>query len=209
MKGIWGRKIGMTNLFTETGEIVPVTVIKAGPCQVVQVKTKGKNGYDALQVGMEEVPERKVNKPLRGHFVSKGVKTFKILREIRLKKVEGEGKKVGDWIKVDIFQKGEKVDVTGVSKGKGFMGAVKRWHFHGGPASHGSMQHRKPASGGATAPARTFKGKRGPGRMGNERVTVIGLEVIDVLAEQDILVVKGAIPGAANSLIFIRESIKK
>lgn len=207
-KGIIGKKIGMTQLFAKDGKLIPVTVIQATPCSVVQKKVIDKDGYSAFQIGFEEIEERKVTKPLAGHFKKAGVAATRYLREFRL---EGaDGLEIGQSISVDIFAPGEKVDIVGVSKGKGFAGGVKRHHFKGGGASHGSMHHRAPGSIGASSfPSRVFKGQRLPGHMGQDRVTTLGLEIVAVKKEQNLLLVKGAVPGAKNGLVIIRDSIKK
>lgn len=207
-KGIIGKKIGMTQLFAKDGKLIPVTVIQATPCSVVQKKGIERDGYSAFQIGFEEIEERKVTKPLTGHFKKAGVAATRYLREFRL---EGTGGlEIGQSISVDIFAAGEKVDITGVSKGKGFAGGVKRHHFKGGGASHGSMHHRAPGSIGASSfPSRVFKGQRLPGHMGQDRVTTLGLEIVAVKKEQNLLLVKGAVPGAKNGLVIIRDSVKK
>lgn len=207
-KGIIGKKIGMTQLFAKDGKLIPVTVIQATPCSVVQKKVIDRDGYSAFQIGFEEIEERKVTKPLAGHFKKAGVAATRYLREFRL---EGaDGLEIGQSISVDIFAPGEKVDIVGVSKGKGFAGGVKRHHFKGGGASHGSMHHRAPGSIGASSfPSRVFKGQRLPGHMGQDRVTTLGLEIVAVKKEQNLLLVKGAVPGAKNGLVIIRDSIKK
>ena len=207
-KGIIGKKIGMTQLFAKDGKLIPVTVIQATPCSVVQKKVIDRDGYSAFQIGFEEIEERKVTKPLAGHFKKAGVAATRYLREFRL---EGtDGLEIGQSISVDIFAPGERVDIVGVSKGKGFAGGVKRHHFKGGGASHGSMHHRAPGSIGASSfPSRVFKGQRLPGHMGQDRVTTLGLEIVAVKKEQNLLLVKGAVPGAKNGLVIIRDSVKK
>ncbi|RDV83363.1 50S ribosomal protein L3 [Ammonifex thiophilus] len=206
MKGILGKKLGMTQYFTPAGEAMAVTVIKAGPCVVVQTKNREKDGYEAIQVGFEEVPEHRVNKPLRGHFARAGLKPLRYLREFRVP--DASAYTVGQEIKVDIFSPGEKVDVTGISKGKGFAGGIKRHGFSRGPMSHGSKYHRRPGSLGAKGPARVFKGRKLPGHMGMERVTVQNLEVVKVDPERNLLVVKGAVPGPRGGLLIIRQAVK-
>ena len=201
IKSILGRKIGMTQVFVEGGVVVPVTVVEAGPVVITQVRSGEKEGYNAVQVGFGEVSPRRVNKPVAGHFAKAGVAPKRYLREFRVDEIGDL--QVGQEIRADIFQPGDKVSVTGVSKGKGFAGAVKRWHFHGGPKSHGSMVHRKPQSGGATDAARTFKGARRPGRMGGETVTTRGLQIVRVDLEKNLLLVKGAVPGANGGLIIV------
>jgi len=206
-QGLIARKRGMTQVFGEDGSIVPVTVLEAGPCTVVQVKSRATDGYDALQLGFE--PKRKkVRKPMAGHFKKAGVGATRILREVRLESVEGY--QVGQTIGVDLFQPGELVDVTGLRKGRGFQGGIKRHGWTGGEASHGSMFHRAPGSIGASSdPSRVFPGHRLPGRMGAVRVTTPHLEVVRVLPEQHLLVVKGAVPGATGGLLLIRKSVKE
>lgn len=199
---ILGRKIGMTQVFNDRGEIVPVSVIEAGPCIVTQLKSVETDGYVAVQVGFDEIRPRLVNKPETGHFKKAGVKPLRHVREIRTE--DTSAYKLGDAIKVDIFQEGQKVKVSGVSKGKGFQGVVKRFHFHGADMTHGSMIHRKPQSSGATDAARTFKGTRKPGQMGNKKVTVRGLRIIRVDAEKNLLLIEGAVPGSDGGLLTIQ-----
>jgi large subunit ribosomal protein L3 len=204
--GIIGKKLGMTRIFDAGGLAVPVTVIEAGPCFVVQLKTTTREGYEALQLGFERVSLGKVNKPEKGHLEAHGAKSaFRYLKEVRLK--GGETFEVGQEITVDQFAIGDKVDVIGTSKGKGFAGTVKRWHFHRGPMSHGSMSHRAPGSIGASAfPSRVVKGKKMPGHLGNTRVTLKNLEVVDVRPEENLLVLKGAIPGPRQGLVLIKKA---
>ncbi|MGQ9780589.1 MAG: 50S ribosomal protein L3 [Bacillota bacterium] len=207
-KGILGRKIGMTQIFGADGQLIPVTVVEAGPCVVVQKKTTAVDGYDAIQLGFGEKRERLFNKPLRGHFAKHGVTPRRFLREIRLE--EGDPSyEVGQEIKVDIFREGEYVDVTGKSKGKGFAGVIKRWNFNRAPMAHGSMYHRRTGSLCATDPARVFKNRKLPGRMGGERVTIQGLRVVKVDPERNLLLVKGAVPGPKGGLLIIKETVKR
>lgn len=203
-KGILGRKVGMTRLFTESGEVVPVTVIQAGPCYVTQIKTADKDGYNAIQIGYEQA--KRLNSPRAGHL--KGLPPLRHLREIRTDDLDAYER--GQIIDVSIFEVGEHVDVIGTSKGKGFAGAVKRHGFRGGPKTHGqSDRHRAVGSIGAgSTPGRVFKGLRGPGHMGNRRVTVLNLEVVQVDAERNLLAVKGAVPGARKGLVMIRGAVK-
>ncbi len=203
--GIIGKKLGMTRIFNPGGLVVPVTVIEAGPCFVVQPKTGAKEGYEALQVGFERRSLGKVNRPLKGHFERHGSKTgFRYLRELRLK--EAGSFEPGQEITVSQFAIGDRVDITGTSKGRGFTGTVKRHGFRVGPMSHGSMSHRAPGSIGASAePSRVIKGKKLPGRMGNARVTVKNLEVVDVRPEENLLLVKGAVPGPPHGLVLVRK----
>ncbi len=205
-QGLIGRKRGMTQLFGEDGDVVPATVIQVGPCTVVQVKTRRTDGYEAVQLGFE--PRAKgASKPLAGHFKKAGVSVMRVLRELRLESAEGY--QVGQQLTVDLFSPGELVDVTGISKGKGFQGGVKRHGWRGGDATHGSMFHRAPGSIGASSdPSRVFPGHRLPGRMGGDRVTVSHLEVARVIPDQHLLVVKGAVPGATDGLVLVRKSVK-
>ncbi|AEH50829.1 50S ribosomal protein L3 [Pseudothermotoga thermarum] len=206
-KMILGKKIGMTTLFKDNVAI-PVTVILAGPCYVIQKKTTATDGYSAVQIGFDLA--KKVNKPMAGHFAKAGVKPLRFLKELRLNDdSEVEKYQIGQEIKVDIFKEGEKVDVIGWTKGRGFAGAIKRWGFSGGPRSHGSKFHRELGSlGQHTEPAKIFKGKKMPGRYGNERVTIHNLEVVKVDPENNLLVVKGSVPGARGSLVIIRSPKK-
>ena len=205
-EGLIGRKMGMTQVFGEDGKHVPVTVIQAGPCPVVEVREKTRHGYNALQLGFE--PKTKnVTKPQAGHFKKAGVPTLRVLKELRLEKVDGY--KVGQTLTVGLFSPDELVDVSGVSKGKGFQGGVKRHGWHGGGASHGSMFHRAPGSIGASSdPSRVWPGHRLPGRMGADRRTVLNLRVVRVFPEQNLLVVRGAVPGPIGSLVVVRKSVK-
>ncbi|PLV60230.1 50S ribosomal protein L3 [Thermotoga sp. KOL6] len=202
MKMIIGRKIGMTRVFVGN-EAIPVTVIKAGPCVVVQKKTVDKDGYNAVQLGFEKA--KKVNRPLAGHFKKFGVEPMRVLKEFRVDNPDEY--EPGQVIKVDVFEKGEYVDVTGWSKGRGFAGAMKRWGFSGGPKSHGSKFHRELGSVGQhTEPARIFKGKKMPGRYGNERITVRNLQIVDIDPENDLIAIKGGVPGARGGLVLIRSA---
>lgn len=206
-KAILGTKIGMTQIFDEDGKVIPVTVILAGPCTVVQKKTAETDGYDAVQVGYGEVKEKKLNKPQKGHFAKADTAAKKYLREFRLEDVSGLN--VGDEIKADTFEAGEKVDVTGISKGKGFAGPMKRWGLHRGPMAHGSGYHRGSGSMGAcSSPGRVMKGKKLPGHMGVDKVTVQNLEVVKVSADENIILLKGAVPGSKGGLVTIRNSVK-
>jgi large subunit ribosomal protein L3 len=208
VQGIIGRKLGMTQIFEEDGRVVPVTVLSAGPCVIVQVKTPERDGYSAAQVGLVEEgkPDRHANKPRRGHFEKAGVPPTRVLRELPL--AEGSEAQPGEKVLVEQFAVGGLVDVIGRSKGRGFQGVVKRHGFGGGRATHGSMFHRAPGSIGQSAyPSRVFKGMRGPGHMGDRRVTVKNLEVVRVDAERNLLVVRGAVPGGAGSLVTIRPAL--
>ena len=204
VNGLIGRKVGMTQLFMEDGRFVPVTLIQAGPCVVVQRKTSERDGYEAAQLGLvEKKPFRKATRPTKGHFEKAGVPPTRALREFRL--VPGSDPKPGDTVTCELFAPGQLVEVIGTSKGKGFQGAMRRHHFRGGAATHGSMFHRAPGSVGASAwPSRTFPGTRGPGQMGQARVTQRGVEVVKVDPMQNLLIVRGAVPGARGSLVVIQ-----
>jgi len=206
--GILGKKLGMTQVFDTEGKVIPVTVIEAGPCTVIQRKTAQRDGYEAVQIGFGAARAHKVGKPMLGHFQKAGKGTFRALQEIRL---EGsEPLDVGAEIKVDIFKEGDVVDVMGHTKGRGFAGVVKRWNFKGGRATHGSMFHRAPGSIGASAwPSRVIKNIKMAGHYGSERVTILNLRVVGVQPEKNILLVRGAVPGAKNSLVFVRRAVKK
>ena len=205
-KGILGRKVGMTQVYLADGRSVPVTVIEAGPCVVVQKKTPERDGYDAVQLGFGERRVRLVNKPVRGHLAKAGLKAVRYLREIRV--ADAGAYEVGQEIKSDIFQSGERVDVIGTSKGRGFAGGIKRHGFHRGPMAHGSKYHRRPGSLGAKGPARVFKGRKLPGHLGAQRVTVLNLEVVRVDAARNLLAVKGAVPGPRGALLVVREAVR-
>ncbi|HHX27331.1 MAG: 50S ribosomal protein L3 [Firmicutes bacterium] len=205
-KGILGKKLGMTQVFTDEGHTIPVTVIEAGPCVVVQKKTVDKDGYSAIQLGYGDIRERLVNKPEMGHFKRSKVSPKRYLREIRAS--EDLPHEVGSEIKVDVFQEGDRVDVVGTSIGKGFAGGIKRWNFRRGPMSHGSMYHRRPGSLGATGLARVLKGRKLPGRLGGERVTIQNLEVVRVDPERNLMLVEGSVPGRRGSLLIIKEAVK-
>ena len=206
MKGILGKKLGMTQIFTEEGIVVPVTVVEAGPNVVTQVKTVEKDGYNAIQVGFEDAKEKSLNKPQKGHLAAANV-LKKHLKEFRVDSVEEFT--VGQEIKADLFAAGEKIDVTGTSKGKGFQGPIKRHGQSRGPESHGSRYHRRPGSMGACSfPGRVFKNKKLAGHMGSVTVTVQNLEVVRVDAEKNLILVKGAIPGAKGSVVTVKEAVK-
>ena len=206
MKGILGKKLGMTQIFTEEGIVVPVTVVEAGPNVVTQVKTVEKDGYNAIQVGFEDAKEKSLNKPQKGHLAAANV-LKKHLKEFRVDAVEEFT--VGQEIKADLFAAGEKIDVTGTSKGKGFQGPIKRHGQSRGPESHGSRYHRRPGSMGACSfPGRVFKNKKLAGHMGSVKVTVQNLEVVRVDADKNLILVKGAIPGPKGSMVTIKEAIK-
>jgi len=207
LKGIIGKKIAMTQIFTEDGKVIPVTVVEAGPCTVTQIKTVEKEGYNALQLGFGSVKEKKLSKPQRGHFESKEIQPQRHLAELRVE--DPAGYQVGQEITVGLFSKGDRVDVTGRSRGKGFAGVIKRHNFSGGPGSHGAHFHRAPGAIGACAtPSRVFKGSRMPGRMGAERVTTLNLEVVDVKQERNLMLIKGSVPGPDDGLLIVRESVK-
>lgn len=205
-KGILGKKLGMTQVFAADGKIIPVTVVEAGPCAVVQKKTVESDGYTAVQVGFDTIKEKLVNKPAKGHFAKHGVKATRYLREFRFANIDAFN--VGDEIKADIFAEGDLVDVSGISRGKGFAGSIKRWNFHRGPEAHGSKYHRGSGSLGKRSWARVPKGRKLPGHLGAEKVTVQGLRVVRVDGERNLLLIKGAVPGAKGSLVTIRESVK-
>ena len=206
-KAILATKIGMTQIFDENGVFVPVTVLQAGPCSVVQVKTVENDGYNAIQVGFGDIRGTLVNKPLKGHFAKAGVANKRFLKEFRFDNASEYA--VGQEIKADIFAAGDKVDAIGTSKGKGFQGAIKRFGLHRGPMKHGSKYHRHAGSNGAaTSPGRVFKGKHMPGQMGNVRVTVQNLEIVKIDAEQNLILVKGAVPGPKKALVMLKNSVK-
>lgn len=202
MIGILGKKLGMTHIFVEDGRTVPVTVIEAGPCSVIQVKTLENDGYEAVKIGFSEMrKEKKVNKPMSGVFKKAGVKLHRVIKEFKMGDL-----KVGDRVTVGMFNKGDTVKVSGISKGKGFQGVMKRHHYAGGPGSHGSMFNRAPGSIGASSfPSRVWKNKGLPGHMGSGRITVKHLKVVDVRSEQNLLLIKGAVPGATGTYVEIRK----
>lgn len=202
--GLLGKKVGMTRVFDDRGNAIPVTVVEAGPCVVVQRRTQERDGYEAVQLGFEPIPYpyRKANQPILGHFMTRGVEPHRHLREFG---VSGDEElEAGAEVTVEIFEEGEMVEVTGTSKGRGFAGAMKRHGFKGGPASHGSKVHRTPQSAGATTPQRVFKGKRGPGQMGAARTTTGGLAVVKVDPERNVLLIRGSIPGPNGGLLEIK-----
>ncbi len=205
--GLIGKKVGMTQLFGPDGVVHPATVLKAGPCVVAQVKTAGKDGYEAVQLGLVEAGKHKENKPTEGHFKKAGVPPTRVRREVRIK-VGGETPKAGDQVNVSMFADGERVDVIGTSRGKGFQGVVKRHHFKGGRASHGSMFHKAPGSIGASSyPSRVVKGMRMGGHMGDAQVTIRNLKVLKVDADNNLLLVEGPVPGGPNSVVVIRKAV--
>ena len=210
-KAIVGKKIGMTQVFAEDGRLIPVTVIEAGPCTVVQTKNQESDGYEAVQVGFGDLTENRarklLNKPELGHYKKAGVEAKRHLREFRFD--DCSGYKVGDVLKCDQFACGDRIDITGTSKGHGYTGAIQRWNQHTGPMAHGSKYHRGVGSMGANSdPSRVFKNKHMPGQYGGERVTVQNLEVVRVDAERNLLMIKGAIPGANGSLVMVRDAVK-
>ena len=205
-KALLGRKIGMTQIFDEHGKVIPVTVIEAGPCTVVQIKTKDADGYEAVQLGFGEVKANKVIKPKAGHFKKANVEPKKHLREFRLEEISYN---VGDELKADVFTAGEFVDITGTTKGKGFQGVIKRHGQSRGPMGHGSMYHRRPGSMGPTStPGRVFKGKKLPGHMGMQTVTIQKLEVVNVDLDKNVILVKGSVPGNKGAILKIKDSVK-
>jgi len=206
MKSILGTKVGMTQLYKEDGRIVPVTVVQAGPCYVIQKKTVETDGYNAIQIGFGERKETGINKPAKGHFQKSNVKPLRFLKEINVENVDEF--QVGQEVKVDVFEQSDNVDVVGTSKGKGFAGSIKRHNFQRGPMGHGSKSHRRVGSGGAKGPARVFKGTKRPGRLGGVRVTVQNLEIVKVDTERNLLIVKGAVPGPKGSLLMVKSSVK-
>jgi large subunit ribosomal protein L3 len=205
VKGILGKKVGMTQIFDDEGKrVIPVTVISVEPNTVSQVRSVDNDGYSAVQLAYEDVEVRRLTRPEQGHLAKAGVMPKRYLKEFELQ--NGSAVAVGEEIKADIFAVGEKIRVTGISKGKGFAGAMKRYHFRGGPMTHGSMIHRKPQSSGATDAARTFKGTRKPGHMGNEQVTQQGLKVVAINLDENYILVKGAVPGANGGLLVLRKA---
>ena len=206
-KVIIGKKVGMTQIFDEKGKVIPVTVIEAGPCTIAQVKTTETDGYNAIQLGFGDVKESKINKPEKGHFAKAGLTAKKHLREFRMEDLEGA--KVGDELKADTFAQGDKVDVQGTSKGKGFQGVIKRHGQHRGPMGHGSMYHRRPGSMGPTStPGRVFKGKKLPGHMGRQTITIQNLDVVAVDLDKNVILLKGSVPGVKGAILKIKTSVK-
>lgn len=206
-KALVGKKVGMTQIFDETGKVIPVTVIEAGPCVIAQVKTAETDGYDAVQLGFGEIKESKLNKPEKGHFAKAKVANRKHLREFRLDSLEGMT--VGTELKADVFAAGDHVDIQGTTKGKGFQGVIKRHGQSRGPMGHGSMYHRRPGSMGSTStPGRVFKGKKLPGHMGVQTVTIQNLDVVKVDLDKNVILVKGSVPGAKGAILKIKSSVK-
>lgn len=206
-KAILGKKLGMTQIFNENGKVIPVTVIEAGPCVVVQKKTEEKDGYKSIQIGFGDIREKLVNKPLKGHFAKSGVSLKRFLKEFKLDNIDEY--EIGQEIKVDIFVEGDRIDISGISKGKGFQGVIRRWNAQRGPMSHGSKFHRAVGSMGASSdPSRTFKNKKMPGHMGNKNTTVLNLQVAKVISEKNIILIKGGVPGPNKSFVSIKDTVK-
>ena len=206
-KGIIGKKVGMTQIFDEVGNVIPVTVIETTPNTVVQIKTIEKDGYNAIQLGYGEIKDKHINKPEKGHFSKANLTPKKHLREFRVENIENY--KVGDEVKADIFQAGEKIDVQGITKGKGFQGVIKRHGQHRGPMGQGSMYHRRPGSMGSTStPGRVFKGKKLPGHMGKNTVTIQNLDVVKVDMDKNVILIKGSVPGAKGAILKIKSAVK-
>jgi large subunit ribosomal protein L3 len=207
LNGLLGRKVGMTQVYAEDGRLVPVTVLEVGPCTVVQTRTKAADGYASVQLGFGPKKEKRTTKALLGHFKKAGAGPFRVLKEFRVD--DPESMKPGQVVTAELFQPGQWVDVTATSKGKGFQGVIKRHHFKGGPATHGSMFHREPGSiGASTFPARVIKGHRHPGHMGARQVTVQGLRVVEVKPEENLLLVKGSVPGASGDHVVVTAAVK-
>ena len=207
-KGIIGKKIGMTQIFDEKGNVVPVTVISAGPCVVVQKKTKEKDGYSAVQLGFSDIPERKLSKPAKGRFTKANVAFKKYLKEFRLENADDMN--VGDIVTADVFAAGEKIDITGITKGRGFSGVIKRWGAHRLRLSHGTGPvHRQVGSMGANSdPSRVMKNKKMAGQYGNEKVTMLNLDIVKIDADKNLIAVKGAVPGSRGGIVYIRNTVK-
>ena len=201
-----GKKVGMTQIFADDGKIIPVTVVESAPSVIVQIKNEATDGYQAIQLGFDELRAKLTNKPQQGHFAKADVKPTRYLREFRVE--DASQYSLGQEFTLDQFEVGEKIDVTGTSKGKGFTSTIKRWGFARGPMGHGSKNHRRPASAGAKGPARVFKGKKSPGRHGNLRVTIQNLEVVKIVPENNLLLIKGSIPGAKKSLVIVKNAVK-
>jgi len=207
-KGIMGKKLGMTQIFDENRKVVPVTVVEAGPCVVVQIKTVENDGYSAIKVGFGDIREKLVNKPMKGQFTKAGTSLKRFVKEFRMEDTSAYA--VGQEFTADIFAAGDKIDVSGISKGKGFQGVIKRWNASRGPMSHGSKFHRAVGSMGASSdPSKTFKNKHMPGHMGNVNTTVINLEIVKVMAEKNIILIRGGIPGPKKGTVVIRNAVKE
>ena len=205
IKAIIGRKLQMSQIFAEDGTAIPITLIQAGPCTVTQVKTPERDGYSALQIGFGSCKPKNVNKPMKGHLDKVGKGYFQVLREIRMESASDH--QMGEDLVADVFEIGERIDIIGTTKGKGYAGTIKRWGFQRGPDGHGSKNVREPGStGNATFPGRVIRGKKMPGQKGNKRTTVMNLRIIDVRPEENLLIVKGAVPGAENGIVFIRKT---
>lgn len=205
-KGILGKKLGMTQVFTEDGNVVPVTVVEAGPCVILQKKTIETDGYESIQLGFGEQKESRMNQPKLGHTKKAGTTPKRFIKEIRGMSMDYE---IGQEIKADLFNQGEIVDVSGISRGKGFAGSIKRHNQSRGPMAHGSRYHRRPGSMGPVAPNRVAKGKPLPGRMGSDHITIQNLEIVKVDTDRNLLLIKGSIPGAKNSFVVVKEAVKK
>lgn len=206
-KAIIGKKIGMSQIFDENGKVIPVTVVEAGPCPVVQKKTVDKDGYEALQLGFGTIADKNVNAPVKGHYKKANIAPMRVLKEFRLNNCADY--EVGSVIKADIFAEGDKVDVSGTTKGHGFSGTIKRWNFHIGPLAHGSGYHRGVGSMGSnSSPSRVFKNKKMPGQYGNEKCTVQNLQVVRVDADRNLLLIKGAVPGARGGIVAVKQTCK-
>ena len=206
-KGLLGRKLGMTQVFVGGEELIPVTVVEAGPCTVVQKKTRATDGYDAIQIGFEDVKPHRATRPALGHFKKAGAAPQRILREIRVENADEY--EIGQVLRADLFSPGDRIDVIGVSKGKGYQGVMRRHGFAGGRGSHGSMFHRRPGAISAhEAPGKVFKGKKFPGQMGNKRVTIQNLQVVDVDPERNLILIRGAVPGAKHGPLMLRNAVK-
>ena len=207
-KAILGRKVGMTQVFEKDGTVIPVTVVEAGPCPVIQKKTMERDGYEAVCVGFSDIREKLVNKPKKGQFDKAGVEPKRFIREFKFDNTSDY--EIGQEIKADIFEEGDFIDVSGLTRGRGFTGVIQRWNQHRGPMTHGSKYHRGVGSmGGASDPSRVFKGKHLPGHYGNEKVTIQNLQVVRVDTERNMLLVKGAVPGKKGGLLVVREAVKK
>jgi large subunit ribosomal protein L3 len=208
LSGLIGKKVGMTQIFGEKGEVIPVTLIEAGPCVVLQKKVSKQEGYDAVQIGYEDIKEKKLTKSLKTKFSKIKTEPKRYIREFKVSNPDDY--EVGQELRVDIFEEGSFIDVHGTSKGKGFAGVIKRWGFKGGPASHGSRFHRAPGSVGASAsPSRVFKGQKLPGQMGNKRITTQSLKIVRLDKDKNLLVIKGAVPGASRGIVIIEKAKKK
>ena len=205
-KVVMGKKVGMTQIFAEDGKIIPVTVVETAPSVIVQIKDEATDGYKAIQLGFDEKKEKHTNKPEKGHFAKADVAPTRVLKEFRVDDVTAYS--LGQKFDLDQFAEGDIVDVTGTSNGKGVASTIKKWGFHRGPMGHGSKNHRRPASAGAKGPARIFKGKKSPGRMGGVKVTVQNLEIVKVIPENNALLIKGAIPGAKKSVVIVKNAVK-